>query len=99
FDEVLPLLRHVVLGEDGFDGALRLAGTAVDALIGVDVVLIFTFVNAVHGAHFDTGCIFGADAGFGDNEGHWVRAPSSRLTGNPWRTILTITRYPVPWAL
>src|SRR5256885_13154773 len=34
-DEVLPLLRSFVLGEDRLHRAHRLAGAAVDALVGV----------------------------------------------------------------
>ena len=34
--EGLPLLRERVLGEDRLDRAFRLAGAAIDALLGVD---------------------------------------------------------------
>src|SRR5207247_33476 len=46
-DEVLPLLRSFVLGEDRLHRAHRLAGAAVDALVGVDVEHRLTLVDAV----------------------------------------------------
>ena len=45
--ELLPLRRHVVLVEDRGDGADRLAGAAVDALVGVDVEHARALVDAV----------------------------------------------------
>src|SRR5206468_7259620 len=44
-DEVLPLLRSFVLGEDRLHRAHRLAGAAVDALVGVDVEHRLTLVD------------------------------------------------------
>src|SRR5438093_9807932 len=71
-DEVLPLRRHLVLGEDGVDRALRLAGAAVDALIRVDVVLLVVVgrVDAVDGADGHATGVLDSDAGFRNDVGH-----------------------------
>src|SRR3990172_3646921 len=71
-DVPLPLLRHVVLEVDRVHGTDRLAGGAVDAGVGVDVVLLVLFrgVDAVDGADVDAAGVLGADAGFGDDVGH-----------------------------
>src|SRR5690606_38831312 len=65
-----PLLGQVVFVVDRLDGADRLAGTAVDALVGVDVEHPVTLVDAVDGALVDTGAILQIDAGQGDDVGH-----------------------------
>src|SRR5690606_17258234 len=52
-DVVLPLLRHVVLVEDRLDRADRLARTAVDTLIRMDVQHAVALVDAVHRALLD----------------------------------------------
>ena len=46
-DERLPLVGEGVLGEDRLDRALRLAGAAVDALLGVDDEDALELVDAV----------------------------------------------------
>src|SRR5699024_87515 len=48
-----PLLGGVVLVVDRLDGAHRLAGTAVDALVGLDVQHPLALVDAVHRALVD----------------------------------------------
>jgi hypothetical protein len=76
--EVLPLVGQLVLGEAGVDRAGLDAGVAVDALLRVDeqlldvvvVRLVRSGVDAVDGAHLDTGVVLGVDAGFGDHVGH-----------------------------
>ena len=45
-----PLVRQIILIEDGLGGTHRFACTAVDALVGVDVQRAGTLVNAVDGA-------------------------------------------------
>ena len=73
-----PLLGQLVLIEDGFDRTLRRAGTAVDALIWIDVehgLFLEVFgllgrVNAVYGADFDTGGVLRVDARLSDDVGH-----------------------------
>src|SRR4051794_18047610 len=67
---VLPLLRGVVLVEDRLDGAHRLAGAAVDALVGVDVEHPLALVDAVDGALVDAGPVLEVDAGLRDDVGH-----------------------------
>src|SRR5262249_34639089 len=84
-DEVLPFLRNAVVGENRLDRAGGFARLAVDALVGMDVVLVFALVNAVHGADFDAGLVLHSDAGFGDDERHEVppgdgRAPRAGAT-------------------
>src|SRR5206468_5426173 len=64
---VLPLLRHVVLVEDRLDGADRLAGTAVDALIRVDVKHPVALVDAVDRALLDACLVEHIDAGLSDD--------------------------------
>src|SRR3954451_4462326 len=69
---VLPLLRGVVLVEDRLDGAHRLAGSAVHALVGVDVEHPLPLVDAVDGALVDAGPVLQVDAGLRDDVGHLV---------------------------
>ena len=69
-DERLPLLGQRVLGEDRLDRALRLAGPAVDALLGVDHEHPRRDVDAVDRADVDAGLILDVDAGLGDHVGH-----------------------------
>src|SRR5437773_9782712 len=69
-DEVLPLLRHAVVGEVRLNRTRRLASLAVDALIGMDIVLVLALVNAVDWAHFDAGLVLHPNAGFRDDERH-----------------------------
>ena len=68
--ERLPLVRQRVLGEDRLDRALRLAGAAVDALLGVDDENAAGLVNAVDGAHVDARTILDVDARLGDDVRH-----------------------------
>lgn len=68
--EARPLAGDIRVGEDRLNRALGLAGSAIDALVRVDVVLILTLVNAVDGAHFDAARILCVDAGLNDDVGH-----------------------------
>src|SRR5207245_9099600 len=54
-DEVFPLLRRLVLDEDRVDRADRLAGPAVDTLVGVDGQRVRPVVGAVARAALDAG--------------------------------------------
>jgi hypothetical protein len=63
---------HVFLGEDRADGAGGNARAAVNALLGVNVELIVTLVDAFDGANFDAGGILRADAGLTNDVGHDV---------------------------
>ena len=69
---VLPLLRGVVLVEDRLDRAHRLAGAAVDALVGVDVEHPLALVDAVDGALVDARAVLQVHTGLGDDVGHLV---------------------------
>src|SRR4051812_15198769 len=68
--ERLPLLRQRVLGEDRLDRAFRLAGTAVDALLGIDHEDPVGLVDAVDGAHVDARFVLDVDAGLADDVRH-----------------------------
>src|SRR5690606_33177490 len=70
---VRPLVRQVVFVVDGLDGADRLARTAVDAFVGLDVEHPVALVNAVDGAFIDAGAVFDVHARKGDHVRH---APS-----------------------
>src|SRR5881409_2300905 len=70
----LPLRRRVFLRENRGDGALRLAGAAIDAFVRVDIQLILALVDAVHGADVHARPILHIDAGLCDD----VRHSSSR---------------------
>ena len=91
--EMGPLLRQVVLGEDGRDRTNRNASAAVDAfdrvdeeLIGFGVTgLIFLRVDAVDGTGVYTGGVLGADTGFCNNVCHlsYLRGISAELLTRP----------------
>src|SRR4051812_10742910 len=67
---VLPLRGGVVLVEDRLDRAHRLAGAAVDALVGVDVEHPVALVDAVDGALVDARPVLEVDTGLRDDVGH-----------------------------
>src|SRR6266508_1042342 len=69
-DEVLPLLRGLVLDEDRLHRADGLAGPAVDAFVGVDIELLRAFVDAVHRADLDAGLVLHVDSRLGDDIRH-----------------------------
>src|SRR4051794_10534287 len=68
----LPLLRGVVLVEDRLDRADRLARTAVDTLVGMDVEHPLALVDAVDRTLVDAGAVLEIDARLGDDVGHLV---------------------------
>src|SRR6266446_4036162 len=72
---LLPLLGKVVLWEDGLGRTDRLAGAAVDALVGMDDEEIGAFVEAVHGTDGHAVGVLAKDARLGNDEGH---GPSTR---------------------
>src|SRR5712692_7202350 len=69
-NEVLPLHRRLVLGEDRLHWADRLTGPTVDALIGMDEELVRALVDAVDWADLHAGLILYADARLGDDVRH-----------------------------
>ena len=62
--------RHVFLGKDRRHRTLGLAGTAIDALIRLDVEHLLAFIDAVHGTDVDARLVFDVDARFGDDVRH-----------------------------
>ncbi len=70
-----PLVGHVVFVVDRLDGADRLARTAVDALVGVDVEHPVALVDAVDGTFVDAGAVFDIDARKGDDVRHVCCGP------------------------
>ena len=78
--EGLPLFGEIVFVEDGFDGALRNAGFAVDAFFGVDVEHLLPFVEALNRANGDAIGVLATKAGLGNDVGHWEK-PFSTLRG------------------
>src|SRR5690606_14483271 len=78
---VLPLVRKVVFVVDRLDGAHRLARTAVDALVGVDVERAVAFVDAVHGAFVDAGPVLDIHTGQRDDVRHVrISAPDRAMS-------------------
>src|SRR5690606_22281438 len=70
--EVRPFAGQVVLVVDGLHRAYRLAGTAVDALVGVDVEHAPALVDAVDGAFFNACLVEHIDARLRDDVSHVV---------------------------
>src|SRR5699024_5613272 len=75
FVVVGPLLGRVVLVVGRLAGADRLAGTAVHALVGVDVETALALVDAVDGTFLDAGLVLEVHTGLRDDVGH-VTFPS-----------------------
>jgi hypothetical protein len=69
-DEAGLVGGHVFLWEDRADGASWDACAAINALVGVNVELVVTFVDAFHGANFDASAVLRADAGLGNDVCH-----------------------------
>src|SRR3954451_21180713 len=62
-DELLVVLGHATVLADRLDRADRFAGAAVDALLGVDVALAVTLIDAVDRALIDARLVVDVDAG------------------------------------
>src|SRR5439155_23325278 len=82
-DIALPPVRDIVLEEDGVYGADGIVGGAVDAGLGVDVILLVFLraMDAVDRADVDAGGVFDADAGLGDDVSHGFEARATILSG------------------
>jgi hypothetical protein len=65
-----PLLRHVIFVVDRLDRAYRLARTAVDALVGVNVEHAVALVDAVDGTFVDARSVFDVHTREGDDVSH-----------------------------
>src|SRR5262249_58061712 len=76
-DISLHISRHVFLGKDGRHRALRLARTAIDALVGMDIKLVVPFVDAVHWTNVYAGPVLNSNASFHNHVRH-APAPLAR---------------------
>jgi hypothetical protein len=81
-DELLEIRGHVLFRKNCGDRALRLARAAIDALVGMDVELIWSFIDAVDRTHVDTGAVLRILAGFSYDVGHVV--PDSAAAASAW---------------
>ena len=89
--EPLPLHRDRVLGENRLDGALGLAGAAVDALFAIDHQHASSLVDAVDGTDVHTGLVLLVDTGLGDDVGHgWFLRVELRVGSIPKRAALVV---------
>ena len=85
---VAPLVGQVVLVEDRLDRAHRLAGTAVDALVGVDVEHPAALVDAVDRTFLDAGLVQEVDARLGDHVGHCGPPGRVESFSGRWRPLV-----------
>lgn len=69
-DKCLLVFGHVVLMEDGFDGAFGHAGFAIDAFVRMDIEDLLAFVEALDRANDDAVGVLAAEAGLANNVGH-----------------------------
>jgi len=67
---LFPFTWNVILIVNSLDWADRLAGTAIHALIRLDVEHSVTFIDAIHWALFDAGLIFHIDTWLGNHICH-----------------------------
>src|SRR4051794_25420193 len=79
-DVLLEVRGHVLFRKYRGDRTLRLAGTAVDALVRMDVELFRSLVNAIDWTYIDAGAVFRILAGFGYYVGHLVPDYSTAAT-------------------
>jgi hypothetical protein len=69
---LLEIRGHVLFRKDRGHRALGLARTAINALVGMDVELIGSFIDAVYRAYIDAGAVLRILAGFSYDVGHFV---------------------------
>jgi len=67
-----PLTGKVILVVNCLDGANRLASSAVNTLVWVDVKHAVTLIDAVDRAFLDARLVFYIDTGQGDYVGHAI---------------------------
>jgi hypothetical protein len=80
-DVLLEIGGHILFGEDRRNRTFRLARTAIDAFVRMDVELVRSFIDAIDRAYVDAGSVLGVLAGFGYDVGHFV--PGSAVTAAP----------------
>ena len=83
---------EVDVRQDRADRTLRLAGAAIDALVGMHGDHLADVVDAVDRADLDAGLVFGADAGTGDDVRHDDQ-PIAVLTRCHGRRLPMTSRY------
>src|SRR4029450_1938498 len=66
----LHIGRHVLLRKDRRHRTLRLAGPAIDALIGMNVELVLALVDAVHRTYIYATPVLDPNASFHDHVRH-----------------------------
>jgi hypothetical protein len=71
-DVLLQVRGHVFFRKNRGDRTFRLTGTAIDALVRMDVELVRALVNAVDRTHIDAGAILCILAGFRYDVGHVI---------------------------
>jgi hypothetical protein len=81
---LVPLLGHIVLVVDRLDRADRLAGTTVDAFVGVYVKHPSALVDAVDRAFLNACLVLDVDAGFGDRVRHRRLLTVSSMCKSMW---------------
>src|SRR6266513_6102448 len=85
-DEVVPLIRQRILGENRLDRAFRFACPAIYALLRINDQDPLELVDAVDGADIDAREVFDVDAGLGDYVCHRPVSVLRRLAPRrgPW---------------
>jgi hypothetical protein len=69
-DELVPFPRHFVIRENRIYRAFGHAGTAIDTLIGMYIILIRTLVDAIDRANIDASRVLNVNARLGNDIGH-----------------------------
>jgi hypothetical protein len=82
--KALPFSWHVFFWEDGTDRASGDASAAVNALVWVNIELVIAFVDALDGANFDAGAVFGSDTGLGNHMSHYLFLLGKRQKALVW---------------
>jgi len=75
-DVLLHVRGHILFRKDRGHRTLRLAGAAIDALVGVDKELLRPLVYAIDRAHVDARAVLRVFAGFSNDVGHLVPGSS-----------------------
>jgi len=79
--EFRPLIRKLVLMENGIYRTGIYAGSTVNALIRFNVELLFTFIDAIDGTGIDTGFILNTDTRLCNHISHSTIPPRATYLG------------------